>query len=201
MWTIRSLLAVGILSLAVQPASAQFFGAFGGPNWTPYPTYTFGGGMPYNNLGYSAGMGYGPGFYPFYPYYGYMYSTYTVPGWAASGGDYAEAPYVARARSTEFPAVALPASSPLLRVDPLPAGARAELTVSVPNAQAQVWVEGRLTSTQGLVRQFATPSLQVGKDYVYDIVVQWTNRAGQTRTERRSVSIHAGDAVQVAIRE
>jgi len=191
MWqqVLRLGLVLAGLSLASE-ARAQVV-LFGPSGSSPmYSGYGYGPGMNYGMSGYF------PGYYMPY-YYGNSYSTFTVPGWGASGTNSSDGWYVAESRASRFPAVALPVSSPLLQVE-TPIGARAEVVVSVPTAQAQVWVEGALTKQQGKIRRFATPSLRIGKEYEYQIVAQWTDSQGQVQTARKTVTFQAGDEVQVA---
>jgi uncharacterized protein (TIGR03000 family) len=71
------------------------------------------------------------------------------------------------------------------------------IQISVPVANAEVWVEGtRMTST-GLTRHFVTPSLAPGK-YQYNIVVRWTEQ-GEIFSRTRSVSVRPGDRLAVVI--
>jgi uncharacterized protein (TIGR03000 family) len=194
-WSIRLGLVVVFASLTSGQASAQIFGGF--PN---YGLYNFGGSAPYIGGGmrsYNPGM-YSP--YPYFPYYSTSYaSTFTVPGWAANGYARSVPPAQAAARPTQYPAVALPASSPLLQVE-AQSGTRAGLAITVPNAQALVWIEGTMMNQTGTMRRFTTPQLQLGKDYSYDIAVRWTDSQGELRTARRTVTFQAGDEVPVTFR-
>jgi uncharacterized protein (TIGR03000 family) len=212
----KSRLGLALLALALtwSTASAQnrsfvFFpppilnlspswGGFGGVG---YPGYGGGyGGYPGIGTGgygmggfpnYTGSSGYGyPGFYNS----GFASTIITVPGWIA-GNDGTSV----NMRSAYTPAVALAADSPLLQVStPAATGTRAQITVTVPNSGAKVWIDGTLTSQTGLTRNFITPELRTGKDFVYDIRVQWLDESGQLRSQERTVSFRAGSDITVA---
>jgi uncharacterized protein (TIGR03000 family) len=72
------------------------------------------------------------------------------------------------------------------------------LSFLVPD-DAQVWVEGAATTTRGPVREFVSPAIPSGQNYVYTVRVRW-QREGQTVDEKRDVEVKAGDFVRLNYR-
>ena len=70
------------------------------------------------------------------------------------------------------------------------------LIVSVP-ADAQVTVNGRLTTTTGTVRRFVSRGLQPGARYSYDVEVT-TTRNGEPVTETKTVELTSGKNADLA---
>lgn len=73
----------------------------------------------------------------------------------------------------------------------VPAATTARLQVHVPAADAQVWLEGTLTTSRGMTRVFESPPLEPGQSYTYSIRAAWP-RDGWTVTEDRQVYVVAG---------
>jgi uncharacterized protein (TIGR03000 family) len=71
----------------------------------------------------------------------------------------------------------------------------AHLTVRVPS-DAQVWLEDQVTRQIGSVRDFASPELAPGRNYVYDIRAVW-QQSGRTVEQTRHVAVHGGSHVTV----
>jgi uncharacterized protein (TIGR03000 family) len=67
----------------------------------------------------------------------------------------------------------------------------ARIKVLVPDADAQVWINGRTTSSRGMTRLFETPELESGKLFSYTLRASW-NHAGRTVTEERLVKVATG---------
>jgi uncharacterized protein (TIGR03000 family) len=65
------------------------------------------------------------------------------------------------------------------------------LSVSVPTADAEVWVQSTLTQQTGTVRQFTSPPLTPGRNYTYRVTARWRAN-GQTVVQARDVSVSAG---------
>jgi len=61
---------------------------------------------------------------------------------------------------------------------------------------ARVWFEGDATSQTGTDREFVSPSLTPGRDYVYHIRVQWDEN-GKAVERKRDVTVHAGDRISL----
>jgi uncharacterized protein (TIGR03000 family) len=81
----------------------------------------------------------------------------------------------------------------MTRQETLPAEARVNLRVP---ADAKVWFDGRQTSQAGTARSFESPSLVRGKEYAYQVRIQW-KRDGKDVTETRRVDVHAGDVINL----
>jgi uncharacterized protein (TIGR03000 family) len=69
------------------------------------------------------------------------------------------------------------------------------LTVSVP-AEARVFVNGRTTTSTGSVRQYVSPGLVDGLDYLYKVRAE-INRDGRLVSQTRIVRVRAGEATNV----
>jgi uncharacterized protein (TIGR03000 family) len=82
--------------------------------------------------------------------------------------------------------------------DTMPAdrGTRVLANIRVPEAGAQLWIEGQEMSTQGLVRNFISPPLEAGARYTYTIRAQWTEN-GKQREATREVPVRPGQRVTV----
>lgn len=72
------------------------------------------------------------------------------------------------------------------------------LTVSVPG-NSNLYVNGKLTTSTGSVRQFVSRGLVAGKSYKFDIRAELQAADGQTLTEQRSVVVTAGAREQLQI--
>jgi uncharacterized protein (TIGR03000 family) len=72
----------------------------------------------------------------------------------------------------------------------------ARLHVVVP-ADAKVWFDDKATQQTGPERYFESPPLTPGKEYSYDIKVQWRDRNGKEVTRTRHVDVRANSAVNV----
>jgi uncharacterized protein (TIGR03000 family) len=77
-----------------------------------------------------------------------------------------------------------------------PANDTVRVTVRVPNPNAQVWVEGALTTQRGTLREFESPQLKPGNPYTYNIRAQW-QQDGKTVTRDRNVSVRPGSTFNV----
>jgi uncharacterized protein (TIGR03000 family) len=76
----------------------------------------------------------------------------------------------------------------------LPTEARVNLRVP---ADAKIWFDGSQTGQTGTARSFESPSLVRGKEYAYQVRIQW-KRDGKDVTETRRVDVHAGDVINLA---
>ncbi len=72
----------------------------------------------------------------------------------------------------------------------------ARLRLMVP-ANAQVWVDGKLTGQTGPNRVFESPALNPGRSYVYEVKARWRDRYGNEVTRSRTVDVGAGSDVIV----
>jgi uncharacterized protein (TIGR03000 family) len=151
--------------------------------FSPY----FPGGYP--GMGYP-GMGYGG-----YPYNPAMYNSsfnysgpVTYPGFASMG-------YGARKRSTIYPALAIApeaatGNGPIRAASYETDSSRAHIEVTVPRADAQVWIQGTLMQQTGTTRQFVSPPLAADSKYTYEVRVRWGEH-----TETKQVPVRAGARV------
>jgi uncharacterized protein (TIGR03000 family) len=71
----------------------------------------------------------------------------------------------------------------------------ARIRVRLPE-NARVWFEDRETRQRGGDRVFESPALTPGSEYVYQLKAQWTED-GQAVTRTRTITIHAGDQVNI----
>lgn len=70
------------------------------------------------------------------------------------------------------------------------------LEVKVPVADADIWFEGVRTLRSGLVRQFRSPPLVVGRAYKYEVLALW-NEGGREVKQSRFVTVRPGDRLTV----
>ncbi len=89
--------------------------------------------------------------------------------------------------------VPAPGTGAVPGLNPVPSVGR--FTVEVPG-EATVWIEDRQMNQTGPSRQFASPPLEPGKTYIYDIRARWTEN-GQQIEQRQSISVQAGSSVTV----
>jgi uncharacterized protein (TIGR03000 family) len=73
----------------------------------------------------------------------------------------------------------------------------ATIRMSVPTG-ARVWFDGAATSQTGADRQFVSPSLTPGREYVYHVRVQW-DESGKAVERTRDLTVHAGDRINLNI--
>jgi uncharacterized protein (TIGR03000 family) len=72
----------------------------------------------------------------------------------------------------------------------------AVMRVTVPDASAQVFLNGQPTSSTGTVRRYVTPHLDAGKAYTYDLRAVWS-RGGQSLEANRQIAVTAGRITNV----
>jgi uncharacterized protein (TIGR03000 family) len=87
-------------------------------------------------------------------------------------------------------------SAPAPKAGPEPIDTSAAITVRAP-AHAELWFEGKKTATTGSVRQFLSPPLTPGHEYVYEVWARWQEK-GREVEQARIVRVHAGDQVNVS---
>lgn len=85
------------------------------------------------------------------------------------------------------PAAAPEAPQPVARKA---GGNRAHITLKVPEG-AEVWFDGKKTTSTGAIREFRSPGLEPGYRYSYDVRVRW-RQGDQEMTQRRQVVVSAG---------
>jgi uncharacterized protein (TIGR03000 family) len=94
--------------------------------------------------------------------------------------------------------------SPAYSPDAVPAGyltaavanLSARIDVRMPSADADLTFDNRPTSPTGLTREFVTPPLRTGANYVYNVRVSWVDD-GVRRTRDKNVFVQAGDRIVV----
>jgi uncharacterized protein (TIGR03000 family) len=94
-------------------------------------------------------------------------------------------------RPTENTNVASSPPAPAPAAQAAPADQRAILNVYVPSSDATVWIDGKKTAQTGLQRRFATPPLEPGSRYVYEIRVEWVSD-GKKVVRTEDVPVKAG---------
>lgn len=119
--------------------------------------------------------GYYPGYRGYY-YGGPVYGAY-YPGYA-----YAYPPPV-----TYVPAPVVAAE---------PAGSPARVTVLLPDAHAELLIQGQHMNSVGKVRTFSSQALQPGREYTYSLTMH-TPVGGQLVEDNRQIHIRAGSIVTV----
>jgi uncharacterized protein (TIGR03000 family) len=138
--------------------------------------YGLGYGLGYGGYGYGLGYGgYGYNTYPSYDYSGaYAYpATPTVVG-----GGIVQASGLAPSAPAPTPTVAGPAN----------------VTVVVPDG-AQVWFDGKETTSTGGSRVFTSSTLQPDQTAVLSVKARWNGN-----TYSMQLPIHAGDKFSVDLR-
>jgi uncharacterized protein (TIGR03000 family) len=152
----------------------------GGYDGGYYHHHHFYGGYPYG-YGYFWG-GYYPGYYYDQGYYDY-YQPQIYGYYPQYAGDY---------QSLYDP----PASSEAAEFGSWDrANERVMARVIVPATDAQLWIEGEKTSSDGDMRTFVSPPLEAGK-YSYTFQARWS-QDGKTTEQTRKVSVHPGDRITV----
>jgi uncharacterized protein (TIGR03000 family) len=82
------------------------------------------------------------------------------------------------------------------RMQETPAPANAvTIQMHVPS-DARVWIDGDATSQTGANREFVSPAVAPGQDYVYHIRVQW-DANNKTQESTRDVLVHAGERINL----
>jgi uncharacterized protein (TIGR03000 family) len=77
-------------------------------------------------------------------------------------------------------------------------GVKSKVKVTVPQDDAELYVEQKKTSTIGKIREFDTPdNLKAGTGYVYEFKVTWKPNKFTTMTRTRVVKFTAGNEVLV----
>jgi uncharacterized protein (TIGR03000 family) len=75
--------------------------------------------------------------------------------------------------------------------------APATIVVSLPT-EAKLFVDGKATTSTSNVRTFASPTLELGKDYEYTLKAELV-RDGQKLSTSKTVLVRAGQETRVAI--
>jgi uncharacterized protein (TIGR03000 family) len=74
-------------------------------------------------------------------------------------------------------------------------GVRSKVKVTLPTANAELFIETKLTKTTGLVREFDTPDVEQGKRYEYELKAVWKPNDETTITRTRTIKFSGGEEV------
>jgi uncharacterized protein (TIGR03000 family) len=142
---------------------------YGGRGYSPYYSSGYYGGY---------GLGYGYGSSPYYSSSYYAPQYYSTPDYSYSNS------------VVQVPPVEIRQSS-------YSDANSATMTVMVPNADAQIWVDDTPTAQRGMERIFHTPALQQAG--VYTLKARWME-GGRAVDQQRSVRVQPGQSVMVDFR-
>jgi uncharacterized protein (TIGR03000 family) len=150
-------------------------------------------GWPINGSNWSFNGGRSGGFSSYSPSYpSYSPSYYTVPG--ASYGGYS---YVVPFEGYYNGAYAnglVPPANYTYGAYSRTAENVARIRLVVPT-DAQVWFDDKATEQRGETRNFESPPLAPGRQYIYDVKVRWREKDGQEVTRTRQLSLSANSTV------
>ena len=76
-----------------------------------------------------------------------------------------------------------------------PRARSAHIKVKLPR-RAKLWFNGKKTASRGRQRQFQTPLLEPGREYVYEIRARWQKK-GRPITQSQKVRVTAGARIHV----
>jgi uncharacterized protein (TIGR03000 family) len=74
---------------------------------------------------------------------------------------------------------------------------KSKIKVSVPQDDAELKIEGKMTKPQGTVREFETPNIEAGRLYEYSFEVMWQPNNYTKLTRVQSVEFKGGDDINV----
>jgi uncharacterized protein (TIGR03000 family) len=139
--------------------------------------------------GYYGGRGYYGGFYPFLVLLGYGYAPWGYSGYYGYPyySSYYDYPYYS---APVYPEVAPAEVVPQYTTAPAVTDNTAHIEIRVPDANADVRIDGMATTTKGTVREFQSPALQPGR-YKYRVQATW-NENGNMVTKNEMVSVTPG---------
>jgi uncharacterized protein (TIGR03000 family) len=146
--------------------------------YTPYPSFLPPGPTYQYGISPATTYGYNP-----LPYTYPLTSTY-------------QSFYPLGASTYRPPALPPPAATSSVSTAPTPAPNTVLLNVRVPEADAEVWIDGVKTTQRGTARQYISPPLTPGQRYSYEITARWTEN-GKEVSQTRKVPIQAGQNVSV----
>ena len=175
--------------------------------WQQAPT-TFGGFSSFGGFTtpywYQA-QPYGYQSYWNYNYMPYGYDAYGLP-WASAGLQYGYLPpnYAAPARDHGPPARARTSGHPDVSYSEFAreeeqrvSERRGYINVSLPSADAKVWINGQLMTQAGKERSFMTPVLDsTALAYSFEIRASWTDQFGAV-TKESKIQVRAGETKDV----
>lgn len=210
--------AMAALLWTAMPAAAQRHGGGHGGGYHGGHVGGWGGhyGSHYGGWGrYGGWGGFGLGLALGYPswggYYGWGYPSYSYYSYPSYGyyNDYYIQPYVYGYPAYSYPSYdtytysnpAVPAATYEGAEESSITGASntARLNIRVPDANAQVWIEGQKTNQQGMLRQFVSPPLDPDRNYTYHVTARWQQN-GREVEQTKDFAVHAGDRLTVDFR-
>ena len=71
------------------------------------------------------------------------------------------------------------------------------VNLRVPS-DSKVWFDGNQTNQTGMTRSFQSPPVATGREYAYQIRVQW-KQDGKDITQTREIKVHAGDVINLTL--
>jgi uncharacterized protein (TIGR03000 family) len=74
---------------------------------------------------------------------------------------------------------------------------KSKIKISVPQDDAELKIEGKLTKPQGTVREFETPNVEAGRLYEYSFEVMWQPNNYTKLTRVSTVEFKGGDDIVV----
>jgi uncharacterized protein (TIGR03000 family) len=184
----------GLVNVGVSPGYSYGGPYYYGNNWgSPYywtyrpnsyfgPSYFSSPGYVYTSPGYPAPAYTMP---PFYTYSTPGYSTVPVYGYATNGTE----------SSTQSSTQSSTSARTSFYQDPN----SANVTIFVPNTDAEIWFDGTQTKQRGFERNFHTPPLPAGTSY-YTIRARWDDGITAVDQERK-VEVFPGQSVTVDFRQ
>jgi len=92
----------------------------------------------------------------------------------------------------------IPQPPVFMPLPPPPPDNRARITLQLPRASAEVWVEGQKLEQTGASRRFVSPVLDPYRSYAYNIRVRWYDE-GKEKTHTLRVPVKANDEPEVTI--
>jgi uncharacterized protein (TIGR03000 family) len=198
----RTLFVLSLAGLTIFAGASDAFaqrGYGGGSGITPSFSYSVGRGgyySPYGNYARYGNYG-GQRYSPFYQGYGYSYAPsyyYARPSYYYATPTYPINPatYFSEPAPSQFP--------PAYYTTPAPAQQTMTMTVLVPVADAQVWVENVATTQKGKERLFQSPPLEPNRNFTYTIKARWMEN-GQAVNRESQVNVQAGQSITVSFRE
>jgi uncharacterized protein (TIGR03000 family) len=163
---VLALAGIGLF-LVAHPAGAQQGWPINGSNWSFYGGRT-GGSSSYSPSYYSG---------PVASYRGY---SYVIPFESYYNGAYANG-------------FTPPANYTYGAYSPTQENV-AHIRLVVPT-DAQVWFDDKATKQRGETRNYESPPLPPGRQYIYDVKVRWRDKEGQEVTRTRQLSVSANSTV------
>jgi uncharacterized protein (TIGR03000 family) len=171
---------LGAAGLLLTPATGAAQGYMGGP-YSGYPVQ--------RSLSWPSAYSYTARYYWHgynWPYPGYWVGTYEAPPYFPTGASSSGSSGSSSDRSSYYSYGATSS----------PESESARLKMVLPDASAEVWVEGQATKQRGTTRGFVSPALDADKSYAYEVKARWTVN-GRPVEQTREVTVRAGVTVTV----